>query len=65
MTPTEMLMATRGSGVEAEAEPVLAAIVDGLLVLDLDDGDRLALPLSDVLSLALSDDEPAGRAEAA
>lgn len=44
-------MATRGRDADAEAEPVVAEIADGRVVLDLDDGDRLVLALDELLAL--------------
>jgi hypothetical protein len=55
MTVRGLLMAVRGTGPNAEAEPVIATIGDGRLVLELDDGDRIDLSFDEVLDLVLFD----------
>ncbi len=54
---TELLMAVRGRGADAETEPVTATIAGGRLRLELDDGVVVELGLDDVLALAADDDE--------
>ncbi len=54
---SELLMAVRGRGAEAESEAVTATIDGGRLRLELDDGVVVELGLDDVLALAAEDDE--------
>lgn len=53
-----LLMARRGHGETVEAEPVVASVHDGILTLDLDNGDCLVLDVEELIALAVADEGP-------